>query len=293
MPQKIFILIASLFLLLAIVSPVLPVRAADSMKLNVPIGALSAVDVSGNGLGLYFSAWYKFLTGAVGIMATIMIMYGGFKWLTSRGGGDVGQAKDIIFSSLLGLTLALLSYIILNTINPQLLKITMPSFANITGGGTYNPAEMQFNDMGSTANQPLNQGTQMANTRTLEGTNIGVGQNVRVDGLQSTVIDDATSIQKACADANDGTCNAAITSAFRPGENSNHGNGTAVDFSRGNPAFNNEMQSIIDQPSTSKDGLDDHGQQIYNVTFPNGQPGRIIDEPIDNCWHIDRGHSKS
>jgi len=142
MPRKVIILIASLLFLLAIASPVLPVRAADSMKLNVPIGALSAVDVSGNGLGLYFSAWYKFLTGAVGIMATIMIMYGGFKWLTSRGGGDVGQAKDIIFSALLGLVLALLSYIILNTINPQLLNITMPSFANITGGGTYNPAEM-------------------------------------------------------------------------------------------------------------------------------------------------------
>jgi len=114
----------------------------DVMCLNVPIGAVSFVNVSGNGLKDYFSAWYKFLTGAVGIMATIMIMYGGFKWLTSRGGGDIGQAKDIIFSALLGLVLALLSWVILNTINPQLLNITMPSLKPISGGGVYNPSAM-------------------------------------------------------------------------------------------------------------------------------------------------------
>ncbi len=117
----------------------------DVMCLNVPIGAVSKVNVSGNGLHDYFNAWYKFLTGAVGIMATIMIMYGGFKWLTSRGGGDVGQAKDIIFSALLGLVLALLSWVILNTINPQLLVISLPGpelLQPISGGGAYNPSAM-------------------------------------------------------------------------------------------------------------------------------------------------------
>ncbi len=82
-------------------------------------------------LGKYVSAWYGFIIGTVGILATIMIMYGGFKWMTSRGGSGINDAKDIIWSALIGLTLAFLSYTILYLINPDLLTIGLPEMGGI------------------------------------------------------------------------------------------------------------------------------------------------------------------
>lgn len=75
---------------------------------------------------------YKFGVTAVIILAVIVMMWGGLVWLTSGGNvSRVGDAKAWITGSVLGLFLALTSFIILNTINPQLtvLNITQPGIA--------------------------------------------------------------------------------------------------------------------------------------------------------------------
>ncbi|PLX21330.1 hypothetical protein C0584_02760 [Candidatus Parcubacteria bacterium] len=74
-------------------------------------------------LGLYLKAIYTYAISIVGIVATVMLMVGGFIWLTAGGSGEkVGKARDIIFSSLTGLVLALTSYTILSVINPDLVN---------------------------------------------------------------------------------------------------------------------------------------------------------------------------
>jgi len=93
-------------------------------KLNVPIGNNN---VCVDGFGAYIQIWYNFAVGAVGIMATVIIMWAGFKWLTSRGDSSViSDAKDRINGAIIGLVLVFLSYIILSVINPDLLKIELP-----------------------------------------------------------------------------------------------------------------------------------------------------------------------
>ncbi|MFA6918631.1 MAG: hypothetical protein WC244_00745 [Patescibacteria group bacterium] len=110
---------------------------------NVGMGQFTqgtAVEVSAgrNILGEYISLWYTFLVGVAGLLAMVMIVFGGVNWLTSGGSSSaIGDAKKTISSALIGLTLALLSYVLLQIINPNLLSLKMPSMANITYSGDY------------------------------------------------------------------------------------------------------------------------------------------------------------
>lgn len=72
-------------------------------------------------LGQYIGVLYKYFVGIAAILAAIMILIGGFIWLTSAGNPSrVTQAKEFIVGALTGLFLTLFSYLILYTINPNL-----------------------------------------------------------------------------------------------------------------------------------------------------------------------------
>ena len=74
-----------------------------------------------NGLANYIITIYKWLIGAVGIVAVAAIMYAGFLWLTAGGNsGNTTKAREVMMNSLVGLALTLGSYLILYTINPEL-----------------------------------------------------------------------------------------------------------------------------------------------------------------------------
>jgi hypothetical protein len=84
-----------------------------------------------------FTSLYKFAIGIATILAVIMIMWGGFEYMTTEAFTGKNSAKDRITYSFVGLILLLGSYIILNTINRNLLtfKITFPT-AGETGMNT-------------------------------------------------------------------------------------------------------------------------------------------------------------
>ena len=72
----------------------------------------------------YILTIYKFGLWTVGIAAVFMISIGAFMYITSAGNtSTMGKAKDIIFDSIIGVILALTSYVLLNTINPALVNI--------------------------------------------------------------------------------------------------------------------------------------------------------------------------
>lgn len=71
----------------------------------------------------YLMALYKFGLWAIGVCAMVMIMIGGYIYLTSAGNtSQTGKAKGIITDALAGLLLALVSYVLLAAINPDLVK---------------------------------------------------------------------------------------------------------------------------------------------------------------------------
>jgi len=88
-------------------------------------------------LSQYLVGLYNFLLSIVGIAAVLMMVIGGFKYLTAAANPSAaGDAKDIIYNAVFGLLLALLTWVIVSTINPDLLVIKRPE----TGiSGSYNP----------------------------------------------------------------------------------------------------------------------------------------------------------
>lgn len=71
---------------------------------------------------------YTYFAGVAGILATVMVMYGGAKYVVSFGSPQrVSDAKDTIFAAISGLVLILGSYILLNFINPNLTELKMPN----------------------------------------------------------------------------------------------------------------------------------------------------------------------
>lgn len=72
----------------------------------------------------YVGSFYRYGITIVGLLATVMLMAGGIVWLTSTGNqSKITKAKEMIFGSLIGMGILYSSYLILNTINPDLVKL--------------------------------------------------------------------------------------------------------------------------------------------------------------------------
>ena len=89
-------------------------------KLCVPIlGKEQVEDIGG-----YIVLIYQFALGISGILAFIMITYGGVMWTVSGGNtSKIAEAKDIITSAIFGLVLLALATTILYIINPSILDV--------------------------------------------------------------------------------------------------------------------------------------------------------------------------
>jgi hypothetical protein len=75
-----------------------------------------------NWIGEYISSIYNYGIAIAGIIAAVVMMFGGVIWLTAGGNASkVGEAKNWIGASITGLLLALTSYIIMQQINPDLI----------------------------------------------------------------------------------------------------------------------------------------------------------------------------
>jgi hypothetical protein len=79
------------------------------------------MDINSNSLGKLIVAIYNYGIGLVSVLAVVMIMLGGFKWIFAAGNATkISGAKSTIVSALVGLFLALGSWMLLYTINPAL-----------------------------------------------------------------------------------------------------------------------------------------------------------------------------
>ncbi len=75
-------------------------------------------------LAKYIQGFYNYGMMAASILAAIVLMGGGVLWLTSAGSDSrITQAKELIAGSITGLVILFSSWIILHTINPDLLKL--------------------------------------------------------------------------------------------------------------------------------------------------------------------------
>ena len=83
-------------------------------------------------LPLYIKKFYNFAVGVIAIVAVIMIMIGGLQWIFAAGNPTtITSAKSNISSAVSGLVLVLCSYVILYTINPNLVNLKLEPVAPI------------------------------------------------------------------------------------------------------------------------------------------------------------------
>lgn len=89
--------------------------------------------------GEYVGLIYRYFSGVIGILAAVMLMWGGFRWMAAAGNASrVESAKETINSSIIALVIVLGSYVILYTINPQLTNLTL------YGVNPINPIEQPY-----------------------------------------------------------------------------------------------------------------------------------------------------
>lgn len=101
------------------------------------IPGLEFLPFSGGDFGDLLIALYRFGLSIVGISALMMVLYGGVLYMTAGDNqGRLGKAKTSMGNALFGLVLALVAYLILFTINPDLvkkLKMQLPKLSYGTG----------------------------------------------------------------------------------------------------------------------------------------------------------------
>lgn len=100
-------------------------------------------------LSMYMVGLYDFLLSIVGIVAVMMLIIGGMRYITAAGNAAaIGDAKDIIQSAIAGLLLALLSWVFISTINPDILYIKDPgtTLSSLGAAGSFDITCTQSND---------------------------------------------------------------------------------------------------------------------------------------------------
>lgn len=91
---------------------------------NIIAGQGVKVEESTSTLANYIVAIFKYATGVIGIIAAIVLMVAGVLWLTAAGNQEqIGNAKTMIASGLMGLVLTLGAFVILSLVNTNLVKL--------------------------------------------------------------------------------------------------------------------------------------------------------------------------
>lgn len=125
-----------------LVTPLFVVMARADYKPLQPIPGFNQDE----GLPGYLNSLVNVIIAIVGISAVIMIMYGGVKYMSIESWSGKGDAKKIITGAVLGLLLAFTSWIILFTIDEDLIKIDLElDILGVVGTNT-NVAYLDFED---------------------------------------------------------------------------------------------------------------------------------------------------
>lgn len=98
-----------------------------SYKFLAPLPGFDFINLAGNScpFGKYISTFFSLFLGIIALLAFLMIVIGGIEYMTSESISGKGAGKERIQNAILGLLIALASWLILETINPKLLDVCL------------------------------------------------------------------------------------------------------------------------------------------------------------------------
>jgi len=135
--NKLFFLFLLLFIFVLGANFVLAQRELEIDYPVIPGAEVTLQTVEGTSLPEYVKYIFNFAIGIVGLLALGALIYGGMRYLTSAGNPAVLEdARSQIFAGVLGLIILLSSYLILTTINPQLVVFEFKEIGGVGVGAT-------------------------------------------------------------------------------------------------------------------------------------------------------------
>lgn len=116
-------LFTTLFSFIFLYAPVLLLAQTE----YVPLAPIETTlnSAGSTNLSTYLTGMFKVGVAAAGVLAFLMIVWGGFTYLSTDAITGKEEGKEYIQRALGGLLLAFVSYIILNTINPSLVTLDL------------------------------------------------------------------------------------------------------------------------------------------------------------------------
>ena len=127
-----------------ILFPLIPVLCAAfpvfAVSISPVIPGMTTAATTSTSPGAFVGGFYQFALMIGGVLAFGAIVYGGVLYAASAGNpSKQSEGKDWVKSALLGLLLLAGAYLILYTINPNLVNLSLPTLSavNTTGSGCY------------------------------------------------------------------------------------------------------------------------------------------------------------
>jgi hypothetical protein len=252
----------------------------------------------------YISGAFDLAIAIAAILSFVMLVYGGFKYTTTDSLGEKSSSRDTIENAIAGLLLAIGAYVILYTINPQILdfKLTTPglpdygkisySDPSLAGEGSGGPVVPWYPLSDEKIKESNNNKDYLYNKGI--GTNAGpctkTGQTTgctNLNDLPKNAIDGLIALRNGtgikgekCTSAN---CDLFLSGGTEGGHVSHGPNKSVVDlsFNAPNGNYNRDLaQFIIDNGGTPvqyKSGL------LYTVNV-NGVNATFLKE--SDHWHV-------
>ena len=123
--KKILATILSLTAVLALVLVASPAKASYITTSTLGLDYGASIGLGTQDVRTTIASIIRTAMGLLGIVAVVIILIGGFKWMTAGGNEDqVGEAKKWIFSGVIGLAIILSAYALASFVVTQLVTAT-------------------------------------------------------------------------------------------------------------------------------------------------------------------------
>lgn len=114
---------ANVFTVTAVALPSLAV----AQELSLGLEYAQSTGLGSQDLREIVTSFIRVLLGFLGLIAVVIILVGGFKWMTAMGNDSkVDEAKDLIKAGVIGLVIILGAYAIANFAITQIISATNP-----------------------------------------------------------------------------------------------------------------------------------------------------------------------
>ena len=120
--MKIIGFIIGLIGLVELISPITITAQTDYVPL-APLPNITDTGKTTTSLPTYLTGIYRLGIGAAGVLAVLMLVWGGFQYMTTEAVSGKSESKGVIMNVVWGLATVLASYLLLYTINPRLVDI--------------------------------------------------------------------------------------------------------------------------------------------------------------------------